>query len=171
MKKYLLLWIFCFTSFCQASTNEWKGVPLPQFNLKNQSGETKTNSDFLKHWLVVYFYPKDKTPGCTVEAQKFVDDYPIYQKLNVEIIGVSYDDVESHKEFADLYNMPFSLLADTDKKFSKAMKVDKLLPWPHASRQTFIVNPEGIIVEHISEVSPETHSKQLLESLKKRHKE
>ena len=83
-------------------------------------------------------------------------------------MGVSYDDVSSHKEFADLYEMPFSLLADTDAQLSKAMKVDRILPWPHASRQTFLVNPQGIIVHHFKEVKPSKHSQELLMMLKQK---
>ena len=115
----------------------------------------------------MYFYPKDKTPGCTVEAKNFTTDYPLYQQLNTQIVGVSYDDVASHRDFAETYEMPFTLLADTDAELSKALKVDRLLPWPHAGRETFLVNPQGVIVEHFSDVKPDSHSVELLKSLKK----
>jgi peroxiredoxin Q/BCP len=145
--------------------NQWEGVPLADFKLLDQHGVEKTNKDFKGQWLILYFYPKDKTSGCTLEAQNFTDDYSQYQLLNTQIAGVSYDDVESHKDFSDTYEMPFVLLADVDKKLSKAMGVDRLLPWPHSSRQTFIVNPEGLIVKHYPDVSPKNHSSQLLKQL------
>ena len=148
-----------------ASANQWEGVPLVEFKLQDQKGVERTKKDFAGQWLVLYFYPKDKTPGCTVEAQNFTDDYGQYQLLNTQIVGVSYDDVKSHKDFSDTYEMPFVLLADEDKVLSKALGVDRLFPWPHASRQTFIVDPKGVIVKHYSDVSPKKHSKQLLKYL------
>lgn len=149
-----------------AKANQWEGVPLVNFNLQDQNGKSLSNKDFKGSWLVLYFYPKDKTPGCTVEAQNFTDDFAKYKALNTKILGVSYDDVDSHKEFADLYNLPFSLLADVDAELSSAMGVDRILPWPHASRQTFLVNPEGTIVHHFKKVKPNDHSKELLTLLK-----
>lgn len=154
--------IFVFSLQVTANTNKWEGTPLPQFSLSDQDGKLKTNKDLLGKWQIVYFYPKDKTPGCTIEAQNFTDDFAKYQSLGVNIVGVSYDDVASHRDFADTYEIPFTLLADTDAKLSKALKVDKLFPWPHASRQTFIVDPKGTIVKHIKKVSPKSHSKELL---------
>lgn len=168
MKK-IIYTLFLFISFnALANVNQWEGVPLADFSLQNQNGKTLTNADFKGKWLVVYFYPKDKTPGCTVEAQNFTDDYSKYKALNADIVGVSYDDVSSHKEFSDLYEMPFSLLADTDARLSKAMKVDRILPWPHANRQTFLVNPQGIIAHHFKEVKPSNHSQELLTVLKQK---
>ncbi|MCW8877777.1 MAG: peroxiredoxin [Kangiellaceae bacterium] len=165
MKSILILVIALFTLNLSAAPNVWEGTPLKSFSLQDQSGKNRTDKDFSGKWLILYFYPKDKTPGCTIEAQNFTDDYAQYQKLGVEIVGVSYDDVDSHKDFADTYEIPFTLLADTDAKLSKAMKVDRILPWPHASRQTFIINPDGIIVEHIENVKPKIHSQQLLTKL------
>ena len=168
--RFLLRSIFTFILVCfsvTASANQWEGIPLTDFKLQDQQGIERTNKDFLGQWMVLYFYPKDKTPGCTVEAQNFTDDYAKFQLLNTQIVGVSYDDVESHKDFSDTYEMPFILLADVSKVLSKAMKVDRLFPWPHASRQTFIINPKGIIVKHYSDVSPKSHSKELLVQLKR----
>lgn len=166
MKKIIPLIFLLFSPLAFADSNRWQGQPFAEFSLMDQNGQTKNNSHYKGRWMVVYFYPKDKTPGCTVEAQNFVDDFSKYQIQNVDIIGVSYDDVESHKDFADTYNMPFTLLADVDAKLAKAMDVDRILPWPHASRQTFLVNPQGNIVKHYSSVDPDTHSSTLLKDLK-----
>lgn len=168
MRKLYLLVIIFISFNALASSNQWEGVPLTEFELLDQNGKTRNNQEFKGRWLVLYFYPKDKTPGCTVEAQNFTNDYSKYQALNTKIVGVSYDDVESHKEFANDYNMPFTLLADTEATLSKAMKVDRILPWPHASRQTFLVNPEGVIVHHFKDVSPQKHSAELLAMLKEK---
>ena len=150
-----------------AESNRWQGQPFAEFNLQDQTGKLRTNKDFEGKWLIVYFYPKDKTPGCTVEAQNFTTDYSIYKSFNAEIIGVSYDDSESHKDFAETYEMQFVLLADVEHDLSKAMDVDRIFPWPHSSRQTFIVDPKGTIVKHYDEVDPKSHSKKILADLKK----
>lgn len=166
MKFVTFLAFMLMASVTVADSNQWEGQPFAKFSLSDQQGKLRTNADFIAKWMIVYFYPKDKTPGCTVEAQNFVNDYASFQSLNVEIIGVSYDDTESHKDFADTYEMKFTLLADTDHKLSKAMNVDRFLPWPHSSRQTFIVDPKGTIVKHYEEVDPKSHSKNLLADLK-----
>jgi thioredoxin-dependent peroxiredoxin len=171
MKTISAIIVLLFSLNASSNTNRWEGQPFAQFELADQHGKIKKNDDFAGQWKVVYFYPKDRTPGCTVEAQNFVDDYAKYQANNVAIIGVSYDDVESHKDFSDTYEMPFTLLADVDKKLAKAMDVDRILPWPHPSRQTFIVNPEGTIVKHFESVDPKSHSKELLATFSKLVKE
>ncbi|TQV72906.1 peroxiredoxin [Aliikangiella marina] len=168
MKKILYLTIMFLSFNVLASSNQWEGVPLAEFELLDQNGETRTSEEFKGSWLVLYFYPKDKTPGCTVEAQNFTEDFAKYQALNANIVGVSYDNVDSHKAFADEYDMPFTLLADTEAKLSKAMKVDRILPFPHSSRQTFLVNPEGVIVHHFEKVSVHEHSADLLALLKEK---
>jgi thioredoxin-dependent peroxiredoxin len=162
MKKLYPFICFLISFNVLANTNQWEGVPLNAFKLLDQSGTTRTNEEFLGKWMVLYFYPKDKTPSCTVEAQNFTRDYPHYQKLNTQIVGVSYDDVASHQDFAETYEIPFVLLADTESQLSKAMKVDRILPWPHASRQTFLINPQGVIVHHFPDVTPSEHSAELL---------
>ncbi|WP_168204007.1 peroxiredoxin [Aliikangiella coralliicola] len=166
----LLLTSFFLSFSASANSNVWEGTPFLSFSLADQTGKIRTNQEFSGKWLVVYFYPKDKTPGCTIEAQNFTDDYAKYQALGVEIVGVSYDDIAAHKDFAETYELPFTLLADTEAQLSKAMKVDRLLPWPHASRQTFLVNPQGIIVQHFKKVKPKEHSAELLKSIR-RHQE
>ncbi|MBV1908792.1 MAG: peroxiredoxin [Kangiellaceae bacterium] len=165
MKHILPFLLIFLISDASASANRWEGQPFAQFELSDQNGQTKNNSDFKGKWAIIYFYPKDRTPGCTVEAQNFVDDYAKYQASNIEIVGVSYDDIESHKDFSDTYDMKFTLLADVDKKLSKAMDVDRILPWPHPSRQTFVVDPAGTIVKHYQDVKPKSHSQELLKDV------
>ncbi len=164
----ILLLTTCFG--LQADSNQWQGRPFASFALKDQSGEVKTNQDFKAKWVIMYFYPKDRTPGCTVEAQNFADDYQKFVIQNAEIVGISYDDVESHQDFAKTYGLKFSLLADTDHELSKAMDVNSYFPWPHPSRQTFVLDDKGIIVKHYEDVDPATHSKELLALLAKLNK-
>lgn len=166
MKNFVYLGFLIFSFNLLADSNRWQGQSFAEFSLQDQSGKLLTNKEFAGKWAVVYFYPKDRTPGCTVEAKNFVSDFASYQSLNVEIIGVSYDDVESHLDFYNTYEMKFTLLADVDHLLSKAMDVDRFLPWPHPSRQTFIVNPEGMIAKHYKDVDPDTHSATLLKDLK-----
>jgi len=166
MKSFLAILVTFLSFSSNATSNRWEGLVFPSFSLADQHGKVRNNDDFKNKWLIVYFYPKDRTPGCTIEAQKFVDDYTQFQELNTEIVGVSYDSVQSHKDFADTYEMKFTLLADVEKKLSKAMDVDRFLPWPHPSRQTFLIDPKGVIVKHYEDVDPKTHSKELLVDIK-----
>jgi len=167
MKKLIISILFLASSNLCADANRWLGQPFASFSLQDQAGTLRTNEDFSGKWLIIYFYPKDRTPSCTVEAQNFVNDYLTYQSLGVEIVGVSYDDTESHKDFSDTYEMKFALLADVDHTLSKAMDVDRFLPWPHPSRQTFLVDPKGIIVKHYQDVNPKNHSGLLIQELKR----
>lgn len=167
MKHFVYLGLLFLSFNLLADSNRWQGQPFAKFSLQDQTGKLRANKDFTGKWVVVYFYPKDRTPGCTVEAKNFVNDYANYQSLNVEIVGVSYDDAESHLDFYNTYEMKFTLLADIDHSLSKAMDVDRFLPWPHPSRQTFIVDPDGVIAKHYKDVDPDTHSSILLKDLKK----
>jgi peroxiredoxin Q/BCP len=112
--------------------------------------------------LVLYFYPKDNTPGCTKEACSLRDDFPTFQGLKATVIGISYDGVESHKRFIAKYNLPFLLASDTDKKVAKAFGVDGLL---FAHRATFIVGKEGSILYVNPSVDPKTNSKEVRDFL------
>lgn len=112
--------------------------------------------------LVLYFYPKDNTPGCTKEACSLRDDFPSFRGLKATVIGISYDGVESHKKFIAKYSLPFLLASDTDKKAAKAFGVDGLL---FAHRATFIVGKDGTILYVNPSVSPKTHSKEVRDFL------
>ena len=119
-------------------------------------------SDFRGKWLVVYFYPKDFTSGCTIEARRFQQDLPKYLAKNTQIIGISADDVNSHAEFCDSEGLKFPLLADTDGKVSKAYG-----SWMSfiSARHSFIIDPEGVLRETFVKINPAIHSKEVLARL------
>ncbi|MFO1374568.1 MAG: peroxiredoxin [Agitococcus sp.] len=105
----------------------WVGKPAPAFNLSDQTGKVRQLADFKGKWLVMYFYPKNHTSGCTEEAKRFRDQYPQFQKQNINVVGVSLDSVESHKSFAKDYNLPFTLLVDTNKDLAKKWAYYKVM--------------------------------------------
>ena len=142
------------------------GDPAPGFELADQNGELHSLEDYRDEWVALYFYPKDDTPGCTTEACEFRDDIFEYRKLGARVIGVSLDDSESHKEFADKYGLPFPLLADTRGTTADAYGVkSRLFGLTLAKRQTFLIDPQGIVVRHYEDVDPDTHSAELLADL------
>jgi len=144
----------------------FEGIKAPAFSLPDQSGKVHTLDSFAGRWLVLYFYPKDNTPGCTTEAKNFVRDHSQFTALNAEIVGVSLDDVASHKDFAETVGAPFLLLADTDKAAAKVYKVlTSFGPVEFTKRQTFVINPDGMVVKHYVEVNAGEHSAQLLADL------
>jgi thioredoxin-dependent peroxiredoxin len=137
--------------------------PAPEFSLPTNSGDGQISlSDFRGKWLVVYFYPKDFTSGCTIEARRFQQDLPKYLAKNTQIIGISADDVNSHAEFCDSEGLKFPLLADTDGKVSKAYG-----SWMNfiSARHSFIIDPEGILRETFVKVNPAIHSKEVFARL------
>jgi len=136
----------------------------PAFELPDQTGKIHKLADYSGQWVVLYFYPKDDTPGCTTEACEFRDNIFAFKKMNAQIIGVSLDDVDSHKEFAEEYNLPFPLLADTEGKVVEAYDVGGFMGMM-AKRQTFIISPEGKIAKHYESVNPDSHSQQVLADL------
>jgi peroxiredoxin Q/BCP len=166
MKKTILFFLLILNNF-YVSAEDWLGKSAPNFDLPDQNGVFHTLNEYKGKWLIVYFYPKDDTPGCTTEAKNFTEDYNEITQLGAVIIGVSMDDIESHKEFSEKYNIPFTLLADKDGIMSEDYSVISRLPlFNHAKRQTFIINPDGIISKHYEEVTPDTHSEDVIESLK-----
>ena len=116
--------------------------------------------------MVLYFYPKDDTPGCTTEACGFRDNIFAYRKLNAQIIGVSLDDIESHSKFAETHDLPFPLLADTEGSVAETYGVrTRNFGMPMAKRETFMIDPEGMLVRHYEDVDPDTHSAEVLADL------
>jgi peroxiredoxin Q/BCP len=156
-----------FTSIGIANDQPAVGSPAPEFELADQTGQLHSLEDYRNQWVVLYFYPKDETPGCTTEACEFRDDIFAYRDLNAQILGVSLDDVESHKAFAEKYSLPFPLLADTEGEASMAYGVKtRMFGMQVAKRQTFIIGPDGAIAKHYEKVKPADHSKQVLADLK-----
>jgi len=142
------------------------GEPAPDFELKDQDGQLHSIEDYRGKWVALYFYPKDGTPGCTTEACEFRDNIFAFDRLGCQILGVSLDDQESHREFAEKHGLPFPLLADTGGTAADAYGVKtRLMGLTLAKRQTFLIDPEGNVAKHYAEVDPETHSKQVLSDL------
>lgn len=139
--------------------------PAPPFTLPTNTGDGEISlQDYQGKWLVLYFYPQDFTPGCTLEAQRFQKDLDKYHQLNAEIVGVSVDNVDSHREFCDEEGLKFPLLADTDGTVSKLYG-----SWlsGRSMRHTYIINPDGVLVAQFLGVRPAIHSQEVLNELKK----
>ncbi len=152
------------------------GQQAPEFKLQDQNDKWVTLADQKGKWVVLYFYPKDKTPGCTTQACEFRDDIFAFRKANAVILGISVDDVASHKEFSKEHGLPFSILADSSKETAKKYGVlTKFGQAEIAARETFLIDPNGKIVKHYS-VGPKDlpdHSKLVLsdiDSMKKSSK-
>ncbi len=144
------------------------GSQAPEFDLLDQNSKRQRLSDYRGKWLVLYFYPKDDTPGCTTEACNFRDDYFRIRALGAVVMGVSLDDVRSHKEFSEKYHLPFSLLADDKKQLAQAYGVLRGFgPVSYSSRQTFIIDPQGRIAHHYETVRPRQHATEIINDLKK----
>jgi peroxiredoxin Q/BCP len=144
------------------------GGPAPEFKLQDQNGKTHELKDYRGKWVALYFYPKDQTPGCTTQACEFRDNIFAYREAGAVILGVSVDDIESHKKFAEKHGLPFTLLADPTKATAKAYGVLKsyLGAFELAKRDTFLIDPEGRIVKHYADVDPKGHSKIVLDDIK-----
>jgi peroxiredoxin Q/BCP len=148
------------------------GDKAPDFTLDSQTGENVTLSDFFgKKNVVLYFYPKDETPGCTREACTFRDSYELFTDLGAEVIGVSADTVESHKAFAEHHNLPFTLLSDLDNNVRKLYGATSTLGFI-PGRVTFIIDKKGVI-RHVfsSQLQPEKHIEEAKEVLKRINEE
>lgn len=156
-----------FTTAGIANEQPSVGAQAPEFELPDQDGQLHSLEDYRDQWVVLYFYPKDETPGCTTEACEFRDNIFAYRELNAQILGVSLDDVESHKAFAENHSLPFPLLADSDGEASTAYGVKtRMFGMQVAKRQTFIIRPDGSIAKHYQKVDPDGHSAQVLADLK-----
>jgi len=163
---YILLALLI--NFHVKAEDSWVGKAAPEFDIPDQHGVFHTLKEYQGKWLVLYFYPKDDTPGCTTEAQNFTTDYKTIQELGAVVVGASLDSIESHKAFADKYNIPFTLLADKDEIMSNAYGVVKNIPLMHyAKRQTFIINPQGIVAKFYEDVKASSHSQDVIRDLKK----
>ena len=142
------------------------GSEAPDFRLQDQNGEWHELTDYRGGWVAVYFYPKDDTPGCTTEACNFRDNIYAFKAIGASVVGISVDNVESHKEFASKYKLPFTILADESGDTAEAYGV--LRDWKLmkiASRQSFLVDPDGVVAKHYEDVDPETHTQDVLADL------
>ena len=142
------------------------GKEAPGFNLQDQDGEWHDLEDYRGTWLAIYFYPKDDTPGCTTEACNFRDNIYAFKAIGASVVGISVDDVESHREFSGKYKLPFTILADEEGETAQTYGV--LRDWKLiqiASRQSFLVDPNGVIVKHYEDVDPDTHTQEVLTDL------
>jgi len=158
--------VFGFTSIGIANDQVTTGDKAPEFELSDQNGQLHSLEDYRDQWVVLYFYPKDETPGCTTEACEFRDNIFAYRDLNAQILGVSLDDVESHKAFAENHGLPFPLLADVDGTTATAYGVKtRMAGWEVAKRQTFIIGPDGTIAKHYEKVKPAEHAQEVLADL------
>jgi peroxiredoxin Q/BCP len=142
------------------------GTTAPDFKLSSQEGTQVSLHDFRGKWVVLYFYPKDFTTGCTIEAHNFQRDLSQYEQKNTAILGVSVDTVDSHKQFCTKEGLSFKLLADSDKQVVNTYgSVQTFNGNTVAMRNTFIINPQGVIVKEYIKVDPTKHSEELLAAL------
>jgi thioredoxin-dependent peroxiredoxin len=140
----------------------------PDFTLPDQNNQIHSLGDYRGKWLVVYFYPRDNTPGCTREACSFRDGRDALRDAGIEVVGISKDTVASHKKFVDKYNLNFTLLADPDLttiKDYKSWGTKKLYgrEFQGTLRNTYLINPEGEIVKTYEKVKPQDHAHQILQ--------
>jgi peroxiredoxin Q/BCP len=140
------------------------------FELQDQSGKAHKLSDYKGKWILLYFYPKDDTPGCTKEACAIRDYFPNFKKLKAAVLGISVDSVESHKKFAEKYKLPFTLLSDTKKEVVKkygvwGKKTFMGKAFMGTKRTSFLISPEFKIVKVYENVKPEIHAEEVLNDL------
>jgi len=148
-----------------------EGSKAPDFTLNSQEGTAVSLHDYKGKWVILYFYPKDMTTGCTIEAHNFQRDLAQYEQKDAVILGVSVDPVDSHKQFCTKEGLTFKLLADTEHdvttKYGTLMtyNMQNGASMQAAERDTFIINPQGVIVKVFTKVKPQTHSEDVLASL------
>ena len=144
------------------------GQKFPNFSLPNQDGKNVSLGDFAGRWLVVYFYPKDDTPGCTIQGKSFSAARDDFDAAGVKVVGVSQDDVASHKKFCNKFNFKVDLLADTKADLMKTLGLPQS-EWKGMKfweRTTFVVDPNGVIRKVYPQVNPEGHENALLQDIK-----
>jgi thioredoxin-dependent peroxiredoxin len=160
----MFAWLFSASSHADDLT---VGQAAPDFKLVDQAGKTQQLSLYAGKWIVLYFYPKDDTPGCTEEACHFRDDISQLQRLGVQVLGVSLDSAASHAKFSEKHGLPFPLLADTDGTVCAAYQaLFSLGPLQFAKRHSFIINPQGRIARIYRKVDTATHSTDIINAVK-----
>lgn len=141
------------------------GTLAPNFTAKNQDGKTVNFTDFSGHPVLLYFYPKDETPGCTKEACEFRDHYAEFKKQGIVVLGISRQDEKSHLEFKNKHHLPFDLLVDKDGVISKAYGVGQMPIVGLLKRQSVLIGKDGHVLKFYESVDPENHAAQALKDL------
>jgi peroxiredoxin Q/BCP len=144
------------------------GKPFPNFALPNQDGKTLKAGDFAGKWLVVYFYPKDDTPGCTIQGKSFTASKSDFDAAGIHVVGVSQDDVASHKSFCNKFGFTIDLVADTKAELLKACGVGQA-DWhgtKYWERTSFVIDPKGIVRKVYEKVNPQGHERVLLNDIR-----
>jgi peroxiredoxin Q/BCP len=168
MKKLIALALLALSAPLALATAE-VGQPAPEFRLQDQTGKWVSLKEQRGKWVVLYFYPKDNTPGCTTQACEFRDEIFAFRRANAVILGVSVDKVDSKEAFANEHSLPFPVLSDAGTETTKAY--GSLTSYPQfklfniARRDTFIIDPEGRIAKRFDNVNPNGHSKMVLAEL------
>lgn len=163
----LLLAFFGYRNYAVASKTLQIGDDAPNFTLNDAQGQTHYLSDYAGKYLVLYFYPKDDTPGCTKEACHFRDDLTQLEKMGAKVVGISVDSSESHASFSKKYHLPFPLLADSNGKVSDSYNaLTNFYVVKIAKRYTFLISPTGKIAKIYKRVDTSNHSQQIINDLK-----
>ena len=154
----------CMTMFSLKALSE--GDQAPTFSLLDQNSNLRTLNEFKGKYIVLYFYPKDNTPGCTKQACQLRNNFDEFKKQNITIIGINYDSPKTHKLFANKHNLPFTLLSDSKKSVAKAYGAKNwwFLPFPY--RMTFIIDPQGVICSILSKIDIQKHANKVLNIIK-----
>jgi len=160
--------MLAFAGLAVADESPAVGAAAPNFKLQDQDGKWHNLADYRGKWVALYFYPKDDTPGCTTQACSFRDNVFAFNKEGAVILGISVDDVASHKAFAEKHGLPFTILADSDKAVTRQYGVLKTYMgvMEMARRDTFIIDPTGRVAKHYESVNPEGHSQLVLDDIK-----
>jgi peroxiredoxin Q/BCP len=141
------------------------GTKAPDFTAKNQDGKAISLADLKGKYVLLYFYPKDDTPGCTKEACSFRDGFELLRKHGAVVLGVSKQDEKSHQEFRAKYKLPFDLLVDNDGKLASAYGIASMPVVGYFKRESVLIDPNGKILKQYKDVNPEVHSKQVLQDI------
>jgi peroxiredoxin Q/BCP len=162
------IFIYLFRINIMAAPTLKPGDDAPNFSLPDNQGRQVNLNDFKGKWVVLYFYPKDDTPGCTTEACHFRDDFKLLENLGAQVVGMSIDDSFSHKKFAEKYNLPFPLLSDASGEVASLYgALNNFLVIKLAKRYTYLINPQGKIAKIYLSVDTSKHSQEIIEDLKK----
>ena len=152
----------------ETSQKQWVGKAAPAFKLQDQNSKWHSLSQYKGKWIVLYFYPKDNSPGCTQEANQFKALYPQFLKSNAVVLGVSLDDVKSHQKFSEKLGLPFPILADNNHQLANQFGIVRNLGITKiAKRESFLIDPKGTIVYHYNSVNTQSHAAQVLADIQK----